>query len=79
MSRDLIQSDCVKRDHDHAFPPSLWALAIEGIVCNVTILFRFVFLYQVWCGLTNIGEMIAVKQVELNHSNLDEAEEVLLV
>ena len=31
---------------------------------------------QVWCGLTNTGEMIAVKQVELNHSNFDEAEEV---
>ncbi|KAJ7322785.1 hypothetical protein OS493_032970 [Desmophyllum pertusum] len=29
----------------------------------------------VWCGLTNTGEMIAVKQVELNHSNIDEAEE----
>ncbi|KAL9978253.1 hypothetical protein ACROYT_G015751 [Oculina patagonica] len=29
----------------------------------------------VWLGLTNRGEMIAVKQVELNHSNLDEAEE----
>lgn len=28
----------------------------------------------VWLGLTNMGEMIAVKQVELNHSNLDEAE-----
>ncbi|XP_068724572.1 uncharacterized protein [Montipora capricornis] len=29
----------------------------------------------VWCGLTNKGELIAVKQVELNHSNWDEAEE----
>ncbi|PFX25973.1 Mitogen-activated protein kinase kinase kinase 19 [Stylophora pistillata] len=28
----------------------------------------------VWCGLTNTGEMIAVKQVELNNSNFDEAE-----
>ncbi|KAK2568162.1 Mitogen-activated protein kinase kinase kinase 19 [Acropora cervicornis] len=28
----------------------------------------------VWCGLTDKGEMIAVKQVELNHSNWDEAE-----
>lgn len=34
------------------------------------------FLCQVWCGLTNTGEMIAVKQVELNYSNVDEAEEV---
>lgn len=32
--------------------------------------------YQVWLGLTNKGEIIAVKQVELNHSNLDEAEKV---
>lgn len=30
----------------------------------------------VWCGLTNKGEMIAVKQVELNHNNSDEAEKV---
>jgi len=29
----------------------------------------------VWCGLTNTGEMIAVKQVELNHSNWEEAEQ----
>lgn len=29
----------------------------------------------VWCGLTDTGGMIAVKQVELNHSNWEEAEE----
>ena len=36
------------------------------------------FLYclplQVWCGLTNKGELIAVKQIELNVSDFDKAE-----
>ena len=28
-----------------------------------------------WCGLTNAGELIAVKQIELNLDNMDKAEE----
>lgn len=28
----------------------------------------------VWCGLTNAGGLIAVKQIELNISNMDKAE-----
>ena len=30
---------------------------------------------QVWCGLTNAGELIAVKQIELNTVDMDMAEE----
>ena len=30
---------------------------------------------QVWCGLTNGGELIAVKQIELNTADMDIAEE----
>ena len=30
---------------------------------------------QVWCGLTNAGEFIAVKQIELNLGDMDKAEE----
>ena len=29
---------------------------------------------QVWCGLTNSGGLIAVKQIELNIDNMDKAE-----
>lgn len=28
----------------------------------------------VWCGLTNAGELIAVKQIELNVTDMDRAE-----
>ena len=28
---------------------------------------------KVWCGLTNTGELIAVKQIELNIDDLDRA------
>ena len=28
-----------------------------------------------WCGLTNAGELIAVKQIELNTADMDAAEE----
>ncbi len=29
---------------------------------------------KVWCGLTNAGELIAVKQIELNMADMDKAE-----
>lgn len=29
---------------------------------------------QVWCGLTNSGELIAVKQIVLNTNDMDRAE-----
>ncbi len=32
-------------------------------------------IFQVWCGLTNAGELIAVKQIELNTADMDAAEE----
>ena len=28
-----------------------------------------------WCGLTNSGELIAVKQIELNVENIERAEQ----
>ena len=28
-----------------------------------------------WCGLTNVGEFIAVKQIELDIDDMDKAEE----
>lgn len=31
------------------------------------------FLLQVWCGLTSEGQLIAVKQIELNTSDKDKA------
>ena len=32
-----------------------------------------VFIIQVWCGLTSEGQLIAVKQIELNTSDKDKA------
>ena len=41
----------------------------QSFAFNFKFIHDTLFVYQVWCGLTNTGEMIAVKQVELNHSN----------
>ena len=37
-------------------------------------IFMVIFFHQVWCGLVNSGELIAVKQLELNTANMDRAE-----
>ena len=53
---------------------SSWILR-DLVLCKFNVCATRIF-FQVWCGLTNTGEMIAVKQVELNHSNWNEAEKV---
>ena len=36
-------------------------------------IWELVFIIKVWCGLTSEGQLIAVKQIELNTSDKDKA------